>query len=268
MYEFTPGMPAPKKPTKMIILVVTLSIALTLVGITLAIFLPGWLKDEHGCPPGYFWGYGGNPMGMTEEEIEAASSCLKEGLAYKPIIYLYPNETTIANVTLSHPENLTVSYPQYDSGHDGWTVRGEPNGDLFDFTSGTSLYALFYESTNNVNATVHHDGFIVPGADTATFLEEKLTELGLNPRESQEFIIYWLPILQESQWNYIRFQPIEEIEANQELIISPTPDTVIRVMMSYLPLDSPIDVTEQNLGPAPVRTGFTVVEWGGTRISI
>lgn len=220
-------------------------------------------RDEHGCKPGYFWGYGGNPTGMSPEEIEAASSCLEEGMAYKPIIYLYPTSPTEVAVTLSHPANLTVDYPAYG---DGWNVLAQPDGDLVDLASGRDLYALYYESRNQVPATMQADGFVVPGDQTATFLEDTLGGLGLTPRESEEFIVYWLPILQQNPWNYIRFQTPAEMDANQALTVSPVPDTTIRVMMTYKPLDAPVQVAPQALPPAPERTGFVVVEWGGTPI--
>ena len=49
------------------------------------------------------------------------------------------------------------------------------------------------------------------------------------------------------------------------LIITPTPDTIIRVLMEYKPINSKIDIKEQKL-KTPKRKGFTVVEWGGTLI--
>ena len=49
------------------------------------------------------------------------------------------------------------------------------------------------------------------------------------------------------------------------LDINPKPDTLIRVMMDYKPLDDYIEVKEQVLNPV-IRSGFTVVEWGGSLI--
>ena len=49
------------------------------------------------------------------------------------------------------------------------------------------------------------------------------------------------------------------------LEITPNPDSVIRVWMSYKGLEGPVDVEEQII-ETPERTGFTVVEWGGTEI--
>jgi len=46
------------------------------------------------------------------------------------------------------------------------------------------------------------------------------------------------------------------------LHITPQPDTVIRVLMDFSPLDAPIDVEGFTIH-TPQRTGFTVTEWGG-----
>ena len=47
-----------------------------------------------------------------------------------------------------------------------------------------------------------------------------------------------------------------------KLEVTPAPDTVIRVFMTYKPLDAPVQIQPQTL-TAPERSGFTVVEWGG-----
>lgn len=109
------------------------------------------------------------------------------------------------------------------------------------------------------------DGFVVKGEDSAAFLEEKLEVLGLNYKEAEEFIIYWLPKLEANKYNYIRFATLEEIEENMPLSVSGNPDSVIRVIMEYKGLEQPIKVKEQNL-TTPERTGFTVVEWGGMEL--
>ena len=71
-----------------------------------------------------------------------------------------------------------------------------------------------------------------------------MARLGLNEREAEEFIVYWLPKLNEHEHNYIRFADADEINRAMPLDIDPQPDTVIRVMMTYKGLDEPIDVAE------------------------
>lgn len=191
--------------------------------------------------------------------IESTSSSTVD----KPIIYLYPEEETDVLVKLGNNENLTCSYPVYKD--TGWKVKAMPNGDLTDLETGKNLYSLYYESKNATEFKVEKNGFVVKNTDTIQFLEEKLAILGLTQKEAEEFIIYWLPILQKNEYNYIRFASMEEINKNMPLDIEPTPDTIIRVVMTYKGLDKPIKVEEQKL-ETPIRQGFVAVEWGGTEI--
>jgi hypothetical protein len=181
----------------------------------------------------------------------------------KPIIYIYPEEETIVHVQLGNPDDLICSYPQYDC---GWNVIAKPNGDLIDLKTGRGLYALYYESRRSDDCDVMMPGFVVPKEDTISFLEAKLQYLGLNEHEAEEFIIYWLPILQQNEYNYIRFATKEEIDNTAPLTVSPMPDTTIRVLMYFAGLDQPVDIEEQQLAPAE-RNGFTVVEWGGSQLA-
>ena len=84
-------------------------------------------------------------------------------------------------------------------------------------------------------------------------------------REAEEFIIYWLPKLENNKYNYIRFAKKEEINTDMLLNITPSPDTTIRVLMTYKKLNKPINVEEQII-TTPERKGFVAVEWGGTEI--
>jgi hypothetical protein len=180
----------------------------------------------------------------------------------KPIIYLYPTEKTNVTVKLGRSENITSSYPKYNK---FWNVIAETNGRLTDITTGRELYSLYYECISNIDLKVEQDGFIIKGEDTAKFLEEKLRILGLTDREAEEFIIYWLPRLENNNYNYIRFATLNQINEIMPLEITPNPDTIIRILMEFKSLDKPIDVMEQELA-TPERIGFTVVEWGGVEI--
>ena len=180
----------------------------------------------------------------------------------KPIIYLYPKEEAKVSVNLEYSNKITCSYPKYV---DGWNVLAKPNGDLVDLKSNRNLYALYYESKNKKEYNVTDEGFVVKREDTVKFLEEKLAILGLNDREAEEFIIYWLPKLQENEYNYIRFASMDEINENMPLEFSQQPDTLIRILMTYKGLNAPIQVKEQNLEKIE-RKGFIAVEWGGSEI--
>jgi len=98
---------------------------------------------------------------------------------------------------------------------------------------------------------------------TAVFLEKALFKLGLTRKEANEFIVYWLPQMQDNPYNIISFQSDVYTEA-AKLDVSPKPDTLIRVFMAWKPSDSYVTIEEQELD-APDRKGFTVVEWGGAK---
>lgn len=181
----------------------------------------------------------------------------------KPVIYLYPEEKTNISVKLGNLEKINCIYPNYDN---EWIVTAYPDGTLIDNKTGREYYSLYYECTNTKKYDINlEEGFIVRKENIVSFLEEKLEILGLNDKEAEEFIIYWLPKLQQNDYIYIRFQSLEEIEKSMPLLISKTPDTLIRIMMEWKGLNEYINIKEQNLNTIR-RSGFTVVEWGGTEI--
>ena len=201
---------------------------------------------------------------MTEPTISESEPCMDVpfDVDKKPIIYIYPSSITEVSVKLGHPENITCSYPEYDN---GWTVIASPNGDLVDVNTNRNLYSLYYEANIKADVKVSNTGFVVARNDTIKFLEEKLAILGLTEHAAQEFIIYWLPILEQNEYNYVYFATKEEIDSDMPLSIEPAPDTIIRVRMYFCGLDAPIQVKEQDLIPVR-RLGYTVVEWGGIQL--
>jgi hypothetical protein len=107
--------------------------------------------------------------------------------------------------------------------------------------------------------------FVIKGEDTHTFLQSKLKEIGLTPKEYNEFIVFWYPILKENKYNFIRFRVGEEYNEISTMDISPKPDAMLRVFMDYKPVNDFYYVPEQSF-PIFERKGFTVVEWGGGEI--
>ncbi len=178
----------------------------------------------------------------------------------KPVIYLYPEVTSDVSVVLDYAGQLTCTYPTY---RDGWQVTARPDGSLINKADGKRYSYLFWEGTGDLALDMSR-GFVVAGADTAEFLEDKLTLLGLNAAERNDFISYWLPRMQHSNYNLIAFQGAS-YTAYAKLTVTPQPDSVLRVFMAFQALDAPIDIAEQPLVPAQ-RNGFTLVEWGGAAV--
>ena len=177
----------------------------------------------------------------------------------KPVIYLYPETETRVTVKLDLPGELTCTYPAYDG---GWTVTAAPDGTLTDEHGRTYNY-LYWEG-EVANEFDFSKGFCVAGSDTAAFLEDALDRLGLTRREANEFLVYWLPRMQDNPYNLIAFQQ-EAYTESAKLTVSPQPDSVLRVFMAWKPLARPVDIPAQIL-PGFERRGFTLVEWGGAEV--
>ena len=155
---------------------------------------------------------------------------------------------------------MTCTYPAYGN---GWAVTACPDGTLTDDAGQTYSY-LYWEGTDTI-AYDFSQGFCVAGTDTAAFLEDALAQLGLTRREANEFIVYWLPQMEGNAYNLIAFQS-DDYTDHARLTISPEPESILRVFMAWQPLQEPVEIIPQDL-PSFERTGFTVVEWGGVRVS-
>ncbi len=193
------------------------------------------------------------------------AGCVEQGeepelnVPAKPVIYLYPEKPMDVRVELDFDGELTCTYPEYV---DAWNVTASPDGTLED-RDGKEYNYLYWEGETET-AYDMSEGFCVAGEDTAAFLEEALEKLGLTRREANEFIVYWLPMMEVNAYNLISFQGAVYTES-AELRIEPIPDTLIRVFMAWQSLDEAVEITEQALD-APERNGFTVVEWGGAKV--
>lgn len=208
----------------------------------------------NGCPVD-FWYYA--------ETITVANipmEFFEPQLCAKPVIYLYPEETIKVEVQLDYNGELTCTYPKYD---DGWKVMAQSDGTLTD-TSGQTYNYLYWEGLDNISYDFSK-GFCVAGEDTAGFLEDALSKLGLTRQEANEFIVYWLPMMEKNPYNLISFQTDIYTE-NAELRIIPTPDTLLRVFMAWKPLEEEVEIESQKPTTTD-RKGFTVVEWGGTKVN-
>lgn len=197
----------------------------------------------------------GGPLIIRAEELR------RDGLYDKPVIYLYPETATVCSVKVTLDGYLTCTYPAH--GAEGWQdFTAYPDGTLI-FPDGSSYYCLYWEG-RNASDFDFSSGFCVRGSDTAAFLADILPRLGLTAREANEFIIYWLPQMQDAPYNVISFQT-EAYTDTAKLEITPAPDTLLRVFMAFYPSEEAVDIPAQEITPCQ-RQGFTVVEWGGSQV--
>ena len=183
-------------------------------------------------------------------------NCAGVGIGGKPVIYLYPEKEQEVNVKLDLDGKFTYTYPEYNN---GWNVTAKPDGTII--SDGKEYSYLFWEGLMPTFKPDFKEGFVVKGSESAEFLRETLSQMGLTPKEYNEFIVYWAPKLQENEYNKIYFAE-DDYTDEAKLEINPKPDSILRVFMVYEKADENTVLPKQEIKPFE-RKGFTVVEWGG-----
>lgn len=178
----------------------------------------------------------------------------------KPVIYLYPTEKE--NVSVQVGANITNSDPEYPP--NGWNVVAYPDGKIY--FNGTNYPYLFWEGFGNgFYPNVESRGIIVRKENVESQIRQDLAKLGLNEKETFDFLDFWLPKMPSNP--YIKLTWLNTFEMNQlaPLSVLPKPDTMIRVFLDFKGYDEPAKLEPQKFY-APKRNGFTLVEWGGLLI--
>lgn len=178
----------------------------------------------------------------------------------KPAIYLYPKEKTDVDVKIAPKGKTTLTIPQYPK--DGWKITAYPDGKI---ESENKFYDYLYYEAQIPNELIDEktkEGYVISYNELELTLNTLLPKLGLNKKESDEFLDYWLKALPKSNYYFIGVVPQKLFDNISPLNISPSPDTIIRVILYFKPLDQEINVSLPNITNIQ-RKGFTVVEWGG-----
>lgn len=198
----------------------------------------------------------------SQERLEASIYFQKTDemiIVFKPVIYVYPEKETNVNIKLNVNGNLGFTYPLYN---EGWNFTATPDGNI---TLNNKQYSyLFWESEMPKYAIDKKDqtGFLVSTDTLLTFLENSLSQMGFNSKESADFITFWYPRMMVNEKNYVKFLFNESCDAYAELKISPKPDNIFRVGMVWTEATTDF-VPEVQKILSVNRKGFTVIEWGG-----
>jgi hypothetical protein len=183
----------------------------------------------------------------------------------KPVIYLYPKEKTDIELKINFEGKLLTTFPKLDK---SWKVTAYENGQILDKKTNRFYNSLFWDG--EISFPVSHyqykTGFVIEKEKLTSFLIEKLEFMGLNTVETNDFIQYWLPILEQNNYTFIHFLVNEDYNVFSTNDVNPKPDTSIRIFMEFFGVDEKLSIQPQKL-PSTVRTGFTLVEWGGSDVS-
>ena len=176
----------------------------------------------------------------------------------KPILYLYPEKDINMNITFEDPSVLETTYPKYNN---GWDVFVKRDGSIYD-KKGKYYYALYWDE-QKIHTVDFNEGFYVTADKAIDFLEEKLSYIGLNDKERNEFIMYWLPILEKNKKSLVYFELTDERNSYSKVSMNPKPDSLLRIVIHIKKVNKKTQIKEEKLTTFD-RKGFTAVEWGGT----
>lgn len=192
-------------------------------------------------------------LGMVRSDVVPAAE------KAKPVVYLYPEKEERVHVSVLPVGGFTVTDPEYGN---GWIVDATPEGRLTNVSDGKEYPYLFWEGGKEGVVETPKEGFVIARENIHTTLETTLTDLGLNDQERFDFLEFWVPKLSHAPYYFVTFIDRSEIDRVAPMRISPTPDTIIRVLMDYKPLVESIEVEPLHIEKVD-RQGFVAVEWGG-----
>ncbi len=205
------------------------------------------------------------PGFITVADVRFRSS-IEPVIMFKPVIYVYPQKPTDVSIKLSLKGELDFTYPLHKE--EGWQFLANPDGSLE--VDGQKHNYLFWEGKTDLNLgkIALENGFVVEKTNVVSFFEEKLSKMGLNPNEKEDFITYWGPILSRNDRSYVHFMFNETYDEYAHLEINPKPDQLFRVFMLWSPIgkETELKIAPQSI-PSFKRNGFSIVEWGGTQIN-
>jgi hypothetical protein len=161
-------------------------------------------------------------------------------------------------VVLDINGTFTETIPPYNS---GWEVLATREGKIFTTDLKDSFDYLFWEAQMN-NLTIPDRGWVVAQENIRDWFNHNLSRFGLNEREQADFMEFWLDRLTDAGYYEIKLLDQSFWESDAKLTISPSPDTIIRVIFYFTPLDK-YKIMEAPVIETPERKGFVALEWGG-----
>ncbi|MBU8934400.1 MAG: hypothetical protein KOO62_10385 [candidate division Zixibacteria bacterium] len=172
--------------------------------------------------------------------------------AMAPNLYLYPETEAQVAVTLSFPNggHVTESEPPYNM---GWNVEVSPDG-IIDDTYDYLFYEALLPCDFNTDA-----GWMLTTDRLELEFRTLLTNLGFVGREIDDFVTYWVPLLDDAPYYGVYPQDVNSLI---DLAILPQPTSIMRQLLLIRPFNRPIAIQAPPDDGPFVREGFTAAEWG------
>ncbi len=176
--------------------------------------------------------------------------------AYKPNIYLYPEDENSIRVTFQIPGLLETVIPDYPG---EWLITGFPDGTI-EAADGEAYTYLFYESITWPWLYQTDEGWLIEAESRSEQMKSIMLSYGFTEQETADFIEYWTVKLDQGADYAMYPQLTSTVDLAMPMAIEPKPDSLFRLWFAF----------EKNAEPTEVptfetirREGFTAVEWGG-----
>ncbi|MCK4339896.1 MAG: hypothetical protein KAW87_07930 [Candidatus Cloacimonetes bacterium] len=177
----------------------------------------------------------------------------------KPAIYIYPEEDSQFQVQLilKNGTRITKSIPEYKSGWDAFVEKSGRINSKYDY--------LFYEASIKIMPELS-SGWCISQKNLRNELNDLLLKIGLNQKETKEFLDYWLKRLQV--YKYYKIFPVvnQQLDEFVELDIAPQPQTIFRIWFFFHGSDNLEELPSPQITDF-IREGTTVIEWGGVLLN-
>ncbi|MDD5765924.1 MAG: carboxypeptidase-like regulatory domain-containing protein [Candidatus Marinimicrobia bacterium] len=199
----------------------------------------------------YFF-HSGELTGILLDDINLSPAGL---VAWKPVIYIYPEEKTTFSVQLnfSNGTKLLESVPAYC---DGWNVTVDTDGRINEQYP-YLFYDAYLPSTPDLDR-----GYCIATNSLATDLTTILSAYGLTAAEINDLVEYWQAYLTE--YPYYLVYPItdQSIDKYVSLAVKPEPKSQFRIWLFFKGTPQATSIPQPTITRF-VRKRTTVVEWGG-----
>jgi len=176
-------------------------------------------------------------------------------VAYKPNIYIYPNQELTLSVKLVFPNGgrILESIPDYQ---DSWNVTIKPNGKIDD----TYDY-LFYEC-RIPDLTQKKYGWIIKRTDLRKFFNENLAKSNFNQKEINDFVEYWGPKL--TNYEYYEIYPQYKLTVNEMVKVnfSIKPENFFRLFYLIKGRNNNQKEILEPIIEIAKRENYFAIEWG------
>ncbi|MCB9189638.1 MAG: hypothetical protein H6599_10215 [Flavobacteriales bacterium] len=189
----------------------------------------------------------------------------------KPVLYIYSDEKVSMDLSLKTDVALTFTYPKYEN---GWTIEVDPQDGLS--VNGKNYPYLFWEGRDfgNIKYSSEEEeivGEVIKTDTVVSYLETVTKKMGLNSRESTDFITFWGPILSTHDFAFVQFALDEDYDQVAEIKSTVLIENERRIFMLYESFDQfPAINCTQSQADIPMfqRGGLTLIEWGGAEVNL